>query len=293
MLASEVKNAILRSNKGNEVVSYESGVQEAPIPPELVAYETELIERFKKVSSFLPTIPTLDIPETDEHNVKEVEYLLLSTSRFGYGITDFVEEIVGFGVKPDWILERIHEQTGFEIDEITGRSRVQKLVFARQIAMFLVYRHSEISYPITARIFGGRDHTTVIHAVEKVKKMVTEQGSNAYKGVVNNIEAQIKVSRIQDDGVKRQSPFVEDGHMPAFNVLVQEGLFSIPFVKLSPLESRIWKAENDLALYWNYRKRDRDILEKYLGIADNQLKRTELIVLGSLAAKPIQESDSE
>ena len=64
---------------------------------------------------------------------------------------------------------------GFSIDELCGPSRRRPLVNARQISMYVFRELTDFSYPAIAREFGGRDHTTVIHAVEKVSGLMPEK----------------------------------------------------------------------------------------------------------------------
>ncbi|MPZ51736.1 MAG: chromosomal replication initiator protein DnaA [Acidimicrobiia bacterium] len=61
---------------------------------------------------------------------------------------------------------------GFSVDDLTGPSRRQPLVLARQIAMYLCREHTDLSLPRIGSHFGGRDHTTVIHSIEKVKRVM-------------------------------------------------------------------------------------------------------------------------
>ena len=56
--------------------------------------------------------------------------------------------------------------------DITGTGRRARLVMARQAAMYVCRRHLGLSYPELGRAFGGRDHSTVIHAVKKIGKML-------------------------------------------------------------------------------------------------------------------------
>lgn len=56
--------------------------------------------------------------------------------------------------------------------DITGTGRHARLVMARQAAMYVCRRHLGLSYPELGRAFGGRDHSTVIHAVKKIGKML-------------------------------------------------------------------------------------------------------------------------
>jgi chromosomal replication initiator protein len=64
---------------------------------------------------------------------------------------------------------------GFSVDDLCGPSRRRPLVIARQIAMYLFRELTDFSYPAIGREFGGRDHTTVIHAVEKISALMRER----------------------------------------------------------------------------------------------------------------------
>ena len=64
---------------------------------------------------------------------------------------------------------------GFPLDELCGPSRRRPLVIARQISMYVFRELTDFSYPAIAREFGGRDHTTVIHAVEKIAGLMKER----------------------------------------------------------------------------------------------------------------------
>ncbi len=63
----------------------------------------------------------------------------------------------------------------FEVDALKGKSRQRPLVTARQIAMYVFRELTDLSYPAIARLFGGRDHTTVIHANEKIQRLMKER----------------------------------------------------------------------------------------------------------------------
>lgn len=78
-------------------------------------------------------------------------------------------------ITPQVILEATAEYFDFTVEEIKGKSRQRPLVTARQIAMYVFRDLTDLSYPAIAREFGGRDHTTVIHAVEKIKALMGER----------------------------------------------------------------------------------------------------------------------
>jgi chromosomal replication initiator protein len=78
-------------------------------------------------------------------------------------------------ITPQVILEATAKAFGFTVDELCGKSRRRPLVTARQIGMYVFRELTDFSYPAIGREFGGRDHTTVIHAVEKVSTLMKER----------------------------------------------------------------------------------------------------------------------
>ena len=78
-------------------------------------------------------------------------------------------------ITPQVILEATSKMFGIPIEDIIGKKRQRPLVTARQVAMYVFRDLTDLSYPAIAREFGGRDHTTVIHAVEKISAQMRTQ----------------------------------------------------------------------------------------------------------------------
>lgn len=78
-------------------------------------------------------------------------------------------------ITPQLILDETAKMFSFTVDDLCGKSRRRPLVIARQISMYVFRDLTDLSYPRIADEFGGRDHTTVIHAVEKIKSLMTER----------------------------------------------------------------------------------------------------------------------
>jgi chromosomal replication initiator protein len=78
-------------------------------------------------------------------------------------------------ISPQFILEATSASYGFSVDAICGPSRTRPLVTARQVAMYLTRELTDYSYPAIGRVFGKRDHTTVIHAVDKIAGQMQER----------------------------------------------------------------------------------------------------------------------
>ena len=64
---------------------------------------------------------------------------------------------------------------GWTVDELIGKSRRRPLVTARQIGMYVFRELTDYSYPRIAEVFGGRDHTTVMHACERIRSEMAEK----------------------------------------------------------------------------------------------------------------------
>tara|TARA_B100000427_G_scaffold51052_1_gene39022 strand:- start:203 stop:1600 length:1398 start_codon:yes stop_codon:yes gene_type:complete len=90
-------------------------------------------------------------------------------------LQDLINSNQPLPVTPEVILSKTAEMYGFSIDELIGGSRRRPLVTARQIAMYIFRELTELSYPAIAKEFGGRDHTTVIHAVDKISQLMAER----------------------------------------------------------------------------------------------------------------------
>lgn len=72
------------------------------------------------------------------------------------------------------IQDKVATFYGVTLKEIQGTKRVQNIVLARQVAMFLARELTDFSLPKIGKEFGGRDHSTVLHAYNKIKHMITE-----------------------------------------------------------------------------------------------------------------------
>ncbi|WP_425393957.1 chromosomal replication initiator protein DnaA [Actinotalea ferrariae] len=81
---------------------------------------------------------------------------------------------------------------GLTIDDLCGSSRSRVLVTARQIAMYLCRELTEMSLPKIGQQFGGRDHTTVMHANRKIRELMAERRSiyNQVTELTNRIKQQ-------------------------------------------------------------------------------------------------------
>lgn len=134
-------------------------------------------------------LPVLEFIATQiTNNIRELEGALTRVSAF-QSLNDepltvevaehVLRDIIGSDdpppITPKLILEVTATKFGLDIEEIIGKSRRRPLVTARQIAMYVMRELTDLSYPAIAREFGGRDHTTVMHAVEKISNLMKDR----------------------------------------------------------------------------------------------------------------------
>jgi chromosomal replication initiator protein len=81
------------------------------------------------------------------------------------------------GVSAKKIIEVVADFYNVTIEDLLKQSRKKEYVNPRQIAMYVIRKELETSLPSIGDLFGGRDHTTVIHAVDKIERVMKEKSS--------------------------------------------------------------------------------------------------------------------
>lgn len=76
------------------------------------------------------------------------------------------------GIQAQHIIETVSQYFNIDIKELINKGRKKEISYARQIAMYLMRTELKSSYPGIGTQFGGRDHTTALHAYEKINKEV-------------------------------------------------------------------------------------------------------------------------
>jgi chromosomal replication initiator protein len=91
------------------------------------------------------------------------------------------------------IQETVSDRFNLSLNELTGEKRSQNIVYPRQVAMYLSRELTDSSLPKIGKEFGGRDHTTVIHATSKIARLIREDRS--VYNLVQELTARIKQVR--------------------------------------------------------------------------------------------------
>jgi len=130
------------------------------------------------VIDFISQQITANIRELEGALIRVVAYCnLFGVPQSAATARDVLKDMVR-EVRARITLEEIQRQVAdyFKIDlpEIRGLKRQRSILYPRQVAMFLCRRLTEASLPEIGRAFGGRDHTTVLHAVEKITRDIAQ-----------------------------------------------------------------------------------------------------------------------
>jgi chromosomal replication initiator protein len=140
-------------------------------------------------------------------NIRELEGALIRVTAFAslnrqgvdlglaeIVLKDLIPEAGGPEITAGTIMAQTASYFSLTIDDLCGTSRSRVLVNARQIAMYLCRELTELSLPKIGQTFGGRDHTTVMHADRKIRQLMAERRSiyNQVTELTNRIKSQAR-----------------------------------------------------------------------------------------------------
>jgi len=166
----ETRLAILRNKAEREATS---------IPPEVLEYiATNITDNIRVLEGALIRVAAFANLTAEQLTVDKAAEIL----------SDLLATRQPRPITPQVILEATSKMFGIPVEEIIGKKRQRPLVTARQVAMYVFRELTDLSYPAIAREFGGRDHTTVIHAVDKIGTQMQHQRS-VYDQVTELVQA--------------------------------------------------------------------------------------------------------
>lgn len=137
------------------------------------------IEMPNDVLTLLATSITNNIREIEGVYTKIVAYSSLMDVPVTLEITKKILDDMGNIVQVkqitfESITQAVAEHYRIKLDELFNKKRTQNIAYPRQVAMYLCRELADMSYPRIGELFGGRDHTTVIHAYEKISNKSKE-----------------------------------------------------------------------------------------------------------------------
>lgn len=121
------------------------------------------------------------IAKSVQSNIRELEGALNRVIAFadlsGSSLTPDLVEVAladlmptGGDIEPERVVDAVAQKFGVTIDKLLGRDRTKDIARSRQIAMYLLREEAKISFPQIGEVLGGRDHSTIMSAYEKIKE---------------------------------------------------------------------------------------------------------------------------
>ncbi|HSJ22653.1 MAG TPA: helix-turn-helix domain-containing protein, partial [Nocardioidaceae bacterium] len=151
------------------------------------------------VHEFIASTIQTNIREREGALIRETAFASLNRQPVDLILAEIVlKDLIPEGGEPEITAALIIAQTaayfGLSIDDLCGSSRSRVLVTARQIAMYLCRELTDLSLPKIGQQFGGRDHTTVMHADKKIRQLLAERRSvyNQVTELTNRIKQQAR-----------------------------------------------------------------------------------------------------
>lgn len=149
----------------------------------------------KFVAEFLPT----NIRALEGALITLIAYTSLMKADFS---VELAQEVLGrylsekklTDLNPETIQRAVAQTFDVEIDAIRGEKRQKDLVSARHIAMYLIREMTDYSLPAIGKSFGGRDHSTVVHACRRVKSLLEE--NPALKATIEELTQKLRTGDV-------------------------------------------------------------------------------------------------
>lgn len=129
----------------------------------------------REVIEYIASSYTTNIRELEGALIRAVAYISISglpmtVANIAPVLNPPTEKVAA---SPETIMTAIVETYGVSMEDLKGNSRRREISLARQIGMYLMRQHTDLSLPKIGEEFGGKDHTTVIYSCEKVSDLET------------------------------------------------------------------------------------------------------------------------
>lgn len=172
-------------------------------PPDLETRMAILGKKAEHEKKSIPNEVIQYIAEKVASNIRELEGALIKVIAFasfnGVDITEkmakeVLKDILSEGkdktLTPEIIQKKVSEYFGIKVNDIISEKRDQRFSYPRQIAMYFTREMTNLSTPDTAKAFGKKDHSTVLHACKKISSLLADNPST--KNDIDNIKNLLK-----------------------------------------------------------------------------------------------------
>jgi chromosomal replication initiator protein len=164
-------------------------------PPDLETRLAILRAKAEHTGRFIPDEILETVARRVESNIRELEGALNRIIAFadlsGSSLTPQLVEMALVdllpqrkNILPEKIIELVAREWQTSVEALLGRDRTQKIAEPRQVAMYLMRKETDASLPMIGEVLGGRDHTTVMYAIQKIASQI-ETKADLRKRVIN------------------------------------------------------------------------------------------------------------
>ncbi|MDP3948057.1 MAG: chromosomal replication initiator protein DnaA, partial [bacterium] len=152
----DTRVAILRS----KCLEHQVNLPEETLKMLAASFDTNIRELEGQLVGILQILQAQNLPPTPENINQHLQTKVIPKN--------------GFKIEPKKVLEVICQYFNLSQKELTGANRQKELVLPRHIAMFILSEHLNLTVEKTGLLLGKRDHTTVMHGRDKIKKLINQ-----------------------------------------------------------------------------------------------------------------------
>ena len=174
----ETRVAILRKKANLDGIRLNDNVY-SMIASKITTNIRELEGSLLRVDAYV-TLNSIDPDDIDENFIDEI-------------LKDITNKQIKMRVNDQTIKKAVATFYGITIDDLVSRRRSRNIAFPRQIAMYLIREMTDLSLPKIGNSFGGKDHTTVMHACDKIA--ISIHTNPEVKQVVNQIKESLETGK--------------------------------------------------------------------------------------------------
>lgn len=136
--------------------------------------EYENVTLSREVTEYIASSYTSNIRELEGALIRAIAYTSIS------GLPMTIENLKPVldspagkvDASPKSVIDIISEVFSVSVDDLKGNSRRREISQARQIGMYLMRQHTDLSLPKIGEVFGGKDHTTVLYSCDKIAQLI-------------------------------------------------------------------------------------------------------------------------
>lgn len=190
---------------------FECGMVADIVPPDFETRIAILQNKAERENMNIPYEVITYVANLVRSNIRQLEGALIKLHAYSALMKkqvtqELAEDVLGsyfatvkndIPLDPRLVQLAVARKFNINVDDITGTKRSQEIVLPRQVAMYLSRELTESSLPAIGRAFGGKDHTTVLHSIQKVKKLI--DSDRALLVTIDEIAAELRNGKNGND----------------------------------------------------------------------------------------------